>query len=84
MTQKPTALPIDLLLLDFIGALMVALGLVETTDPGAFLDTERWISGYNWFLIAVGILLMLPMVLHMVKRAREKASGNKVQTVDRK
>lgn len=84
MAKSLSALPMNLLLLDFVGALMVALGIVETTEPGAFLDPERLFPAYNWLLIVLGSVLMLPMVLHMIRRAKQQAAGNKVQTVERR
>ncbi|MBF0256482.1 MAG: hypothetical protein HQL47_08500 [Gammaproteobacteria bacterium] len=83
MNAKTQFPPINLLLLDLIGALMVALGIVETTDPGVFLDRENLFAYYNWVLIVIGSLLMLPMVLHMIKRAKQQAAGTGVKTVDR-
>lgn len=80
MAQKPFPLPLSLLLLDLVGALLTALGLVETSNPGVFLDSEQLFPGYNWLLIVIGGLLMLPMVLHMVKRAKQQAATARAQT----
>ncbi|MEO5343886.1 MAG: hypothetical protein H7842_11210 [Gammaproteobacteria bacterium SHHR-1] len=77
MAKSTFPVPINLLLLDLVGALMTALGIIETADPGVFLDPEQLYPGYNWFLVIIGSLLMLPMVLHMVKRAKQQAAAQR-------
>ncbi len=76
MTKSTSfSIPPGLLILDLIGALMAALGIVETTDAGIMLPQQFAFPFYNWVFIIVGALLMLPMVLHMVARAKQQAAG---------
>jgi hypothetical protein len=53
---------------------MAALGIVETTQPGTFFPEAYAFSGYNWLLIIGGVLLMLPMILLNVRKAKEKTA----------
>ncbi|MBU0500751.1 MAG: hypothetical protein KJ558_12275 [Gammaproteobacteria bacterium] len=80
MNQKPRfSMPPGLLLLDFIGALSAAFGIVETTNPGTLLSAHWIFPFYNWVLIIIGALLMLPLVLHMVAIARGQNQPNERQ-----
>jgi len=50
--------PIFLLVLDFLGAIIVAVGLIE------FLDTASLNAA---LLLVAGLFLMLPLILHILK-----------------
>ncbi len=67
-------IPVAILLLDLLGALMAALGFLETTRPGTFFPEAYTFPGYNWLLIIGGFLLMLPMILLNVRKAKEKST----------
>lgn len=81
MQKKPKIhIPPYLLLLDLVGALAAALGLVETFDPGTLLSPRFTFPFYNGWLIILGLLLMLPLVLHMVATARRQNEAADRQT----
>jgi hypothetical protein len=89
--KNPLPFPLSLLLLDFIGALLFALGLVESSNPGSLWPTDWAFPGFTWLCFILGGLLMLPMVLHMVGKARQQAAAaeapsreNRKPTVDRR
>lgn len=73
------SMPPGLLFLDFFGALCVAFGIVETTNPGTLFPAHWAFPFYNWFLIIIGTLLMSPLVLHMVAFARRQNQANERQ-----
>jgi multisubunit Na+/H+ antiporter MnhG subunit len=84
-TKTVLGIPLNLLILDFLGALMVALGILETSEPGSLWPTSYAFAGYNLIFIVVGSLLMLPLVLHMVAKAKQQAANSqKKPTVERK
>ncbi|MEH6468236.1 MAG: hypothetical protein V7725_01340 [Porticoccus sp.] len=51
--------PILLLVLDFLGAIIAAAGIIEFLDTGSLNAV---------LLIVAGLLLMLPLILHILKR----------------
>jgi hypothetical protein len=71
MIRNQPKWPILLLALDLLGAIIVAVGIM------AFLDTGGVKAA---LLIASGLLLMLPLVLHILKRL--PAKGNKTDKLD--
>lgn len=58
--------PILLLVLDILGAIIAAAGIIE------FLDTS---SLNAVLLIVAGLLLMLPLILHILKRLPRNGTG---------
>jgi len=62
-------IPVHLLVLDFIGAILLGIGLAEW-----FADTDLVPLGYqfeNYYIVMVicGGLFMLPVMIHIVKTA---------------
>ena len=64
--------PIPLLILDFIGTLLAALGLYEMVGGSPVVPESFRFGGYDAVLIGVGFLMILPFVLHIVRSAGEK------------
>jgi hypothetical protein len=67
--MTPT-LPVHLLVLDLIGALLVGLGLFEQFSGSSLLPEALRDPGLPWVMIACGVLLMVPLVVHFIALAR--------------
>ncbi|WP_461518599.1 hypothetical protein [Porticoccus sp.] len=57
-TQK-RKIPVFLILLDLVGAILVAVGILGALDEG---------SPGDYLLVVAGLVLMLPLVLHILNR----------------
>ncbi|TNE95431.1 MAG: hypothetical protein EP324_00065 [Gammaproteobacteria bacterium] len=57
-TQK-SKIPVFLILLDLVGAILVAIGILGALDEGTVGD---------YLLLAAGLVLMLPLVLYILNR----------------
>lgn len=77
--EKKLKIPPNLLLMDFIGALLVALGIIETTDPGGLLPPQYAFTYYNWVFIIVGVLLMVPIIRFFIAEAKRRQAGENGQ-----
>ncbi len=63
-----------LLILDVWGALLFALGAIGQFGGGGSLLPAPWqFPGHNFLLISAGILLMLPYMVHVIRRGRPNA-----------
>jgi hypothetical protein len=77
VAQEPTfKLPINLILLDGVGAVLLALGLAEHFACLDVLPTALGFEYRAYVLMAAGILLMLPLVLYMLNWARRRSEGH--------
>lgn len=75
VTRSRATLPPKLLILDVIGSLMLAVGLVlMIADPTDFLPWQADYDGIGMGLVIVGVLFMLPLISHLVGIARAQAS----------
>jgi len=69
--KKPLSIPAPLMMLDGIGILLVVLGALEM---GGNIDIfAAWIpyEHYDWAMIIIGCLLILPVMIYLVKLASE-------------
>jgi len=70
-TRPTFRIPVRLLLADAVGTAMVVLGvLLLATDYSSSLPWDIDYSGLGAGLVIGGILMMLPMIWHFVRRAR--------------
>jgi len=74
--DKKIKIPKNLLLLDFVGAIIAALGLVETSDPGFLVPEQYAFTYYNWVFIIVGIVLMAPIIRFFIAEAKKRQAEN--------
>jgi hypothetical protein len=59
--RGPAGIPLRLLVLDGIGTLLLALGLIELFNAGnGLFDNSTPFPGHDWALIVTGLLIMLP------------------------
>jgi len=69
-------LPVKWLVLDGIGSVLLGIGLVlMIADPTQFLPWQADYAGIGLGLVIVGVLFMLPLVGHLVGKARARTGG---------
>ena len=78
--QRPKVkISLRLLLLDVIGALLMALGFAEyLAGPGVLVAEAYRFPGYVWAMIIGGFAMTLPLILSILRqagRARQGSSG---------
>lgn len=71
--RGPAGIPLRLLVLDGIGTLLLALGLIELFNEGnGLFGNSTPFPGHDWALIVTGLLIMLPaisgIVGHLLRR----------------
>lgn len=67
-------IPIRLIILDMIGAILFALGIIEWLTNIKFVPTSLRFNIYEFILIVAGILLMLPFLHFLTKLVLSKHS----------
>ncbi len=68
-------LPINLILLDGVGVVLLALGLAEHFAGLDVLPTALSFEYRAYVLMAAGVVLMLPLVLYMLNLVRSRSEG---------
>jgi hypothetical protein len=77
MSQEvPLKLPINLILLDGVGAVLLALGLAEHFAGLDVLPTALSFEYRAYVLMAAGVVLMLPLVFYILNWARSRSEGS--------
>jgi len=71
---KDSPLPLRFLVLDLVGGLLLAIGLIlRLAEPEAFLPWDTDYAGMGAGLIIVGTMFMLPMLFCLVPLFRNVA-----------
>lgn len=65
MNDKNNKIPVLLILLDMVGAALVAVGILGILEEGDLSD---------YLLVIGGLVLMLPLVLHILARIQGRRS----------
>ena len=73
MRNQRFKLPLHLVALDAVGAILAMLGLFEWFSESSVVPDEYKFANYHVAMIAVGVLLMAPLVIHVVKQALSRA-----------
>ncbi len=74
--QADSVLPVRLLILDVIGSILLAIGLIFIiADPSEFLPWDADYDELGMGLVIVGVLFMVPLISHVIGMARSRASG---------
>ena len=68
VTKNIQTLPINLLVLDIIGSILIGLGVAKYFGNVDVLPEKFQFENYWVVLILVGALLMFPMLLHYIKK----------------
>jgi len=71
-------IPILMIVLDLLGAMLAALGLVEWFTDLNFIPDQFKFEYYYAVLLICGVLMMVPMHVHIFKMAM----GRKISTTD--
>lgn len=81
MEQNKTGLklPTNLIVLDFIGTILIALGLIKMFGGIEIIPSQYLLDDNGWTLILVGVCLMLPFILFMVQLMRQRAEQRLVK-----
>lgn len=70
--------PIPFLILDALGCLLVAGGvLVLVSEPERLPDFLQWASGDGLWLLISGMALMLPMLVFILRKALERKASRR-------
>ncbi len=68
-TAKPTAIPARLIVLDVIGTVLLASGLLKVVAGVDWLPQPLLFDGYGFGFVVGGAILMVPLIVHIVVRA---------------
>ena len=66
-------IPINLIVLDFIGTILIVLGLIKMFGGIEIIPSQYLLDDKGWTLILVGACLMLPFILFIIQLVRERA-----------
>ena len=66
-------IPINLIVLDFIGTILIVLGLIKMFGGIEIIPSQYLLDDNGWTLILVGACLMLPFILFIIQLVRERA-----------
>ena len=75
MDQNKASLkiPINLIVLDFIGTILIVLGLIKMFGGIEIIPSQYLLDDNGWTLILVGACLMVPFILLIIQLVRERA-----------
>ena len=75
-SNKPLKIPVHLPALDFIGAVLVGIGLAEWFAGVGLVPESLQFENYPVTLVICGVILMLPAIVHVIQFATgRKQSG---------
>ena len=75
-TFKPS---LSLVVLDFVGSVLLGLGLAKKFAGIDFLPESIQLDESGWALILLGVLCMLPMLIQLFVKMREQAEKKLVK-----
>ena len=78
-TKSGFKIPINLIVMDFIGTILIALGLTKILGGIEVIPSQYLLDDSGWTLILVGACLMLPLILFMVQWKRQRAEQRLVK-----
>ena len=70
--QQPYVLPFHLMLLEAIGAVLVGLGIPKVVGGFDVVPAQHLFADYGPVFIGVGVLLMLPGIISLLRQLRER------------
>ena len=72
MENKNNLPPVNLLVLDFIGSILIGLGLAEWFADTNLVPASLQFEHYPIVMIVIGVLFILPFTLFFVRKAKNK------------
>ncbi|MDZ4210625.1 MAG: hypothetical protein U1C59_02775 [Methylotenera sp.] len=79
LTHKTFKLPLSLVLLDMIGVVLIGLGVTKMFAGVDLLPADILQDEQGWLLIIAGLLLMIPLLLHLLVSLRARAEEKLVK-----
>ncbi len=70
--QENPKLPINLLVLEFFGSILLTLGIVDWISDLKIMPVQLQFNHYEFVLIVIGFLLTLPFILFLFNRVLGK------------
>lgn len=77
--NKEPFIPINLLVLDGAGAILLGLGLLKHFGVMDVLPPPLRMEGYGLGLIIGGVILMLPALVHIIRKVSAQQPGRSPQ-----
>lgn len=65
--KKPFKIPISLLVLDFIGTFLFAIGVIDLVSETKIVPESFQFNNYEIVMIVCGVLLVIPFMSHIIK-----------------
>ena len=72
-TKAGLKIPINLIVMDFIGTILIVLGLTKMLGGIEIVPSQYLLDDNGWTLILVGACLMLPFILFIIQLVRDRA-----------
>lgn len=72
--QQKIQLPISLIILDGIGAILVAIALAEMFGEFDIIPDALKFNNYQIIMIITGVLLMIPFIIHVINIVKGNTS----------
>ena len=72
-TGRPFSIPARLIVLDVIGTLVLATGLLKVVANVDFLPRQVLFESYGFSFIVGGAMLMVPLIVHVVVNAMRRS-----------
>ena len=74
--KRPINLPLRLIILDTLGTLLLVFGLLELFNrDGSLFPATLQFPYYEWALIIIGLLIMLPAVYGLIRHIMDNRPG---------
>ena len=73
--DKKFKMPIHLIILDLLGAVLAALGLVEWFTDLSFTPEQFKFEYYYIAMVICGVLMMIPLHIHIFRLAMNKSTS---------
>jgi hypothetical protein len=70
--QQAYVLPFHLMVLEAIGAVLVGLGIPKVVGGFDVVPAQFLFAGYGPVFIGVGVLLMLPGIISLLRQLKER------------
>ena len=75
-TDRPLQLPLRLITLDLLGTLLLVFGLLELfSKDGSLFPVSLQFPYYEWALIFLGLLIMLPAIYSLLRHIMDSRPG---------
>jgi hypothetical protein len=73
-TAKPFSIPVRLIVLDVIGTVLLATGLLKVVAGVDWFPRQLLFEGYGFAFIVGGAMLMVPLIAHIVFQAISRSA----------